>query len=118
MSVTAIEALRGWISTGALLGLLTLASRLWLQNRKLRMQEKIEDRQGLAFVIEGMGKEIDRLSKRVATLETEKEHDHNLIVELLRQMSRTQAVSILASKTVSPALRRALESTIGPEGKE
>lgn len=104
--------LRGWVSTGALLGLLTLASRLWLQNRKLRMQEKIDDRQGYGGLIEAQGKELARLATRVETLETEREGQHKLIVELLQQTNRTQAIAILARNDVSPQLRIALESTI------
>lgn len=108
-----IEVLRGWITTSAIVALLGIAARLWVSNRKLRMQEKIEDRQGYGKLIEAMGKEIDRLSKRVATLETEKERDHRLLLELLTQMNRSQAVAILASSNLSPELRKALESTTG-----
>lgn len=117
-----VEALRGWISTGALLGLLTLASRLWLQNRKLRMQEKGEDRQGFGILIDRLTANIERLERklceaeeRIKTLEGERAGEHALIVELLRQTNRTQAISILASNNVSPALRRSLESTISIE---
>lgn len=111
--MTDLETIRGWVSTGALLGLLTFAGRLWIQNRRLRMQEKIEDRQGYGKLIETMGREIDRLTARVASLETENERDHRLLLELLGQMNRTQAVAILSSNNLSPALRKALEGTMG-----
>lgn len=117
-----VEILRGWISTAALLGLLTLAARLWIQNRKLRMQEKGEDRQGFGVLIDRLTANIERLEKklieaedRIKTLEAERANEHALIVELLRQTNRTQAVAILGTKPVSPALRRALESTIATE---
>jgi predicted RNase H-like nuclease (RuvC/YqgF family) len=122
MTGTAIEALRGWISTGALLGLLTFAARYLIQNRKLRMQEKIDDRQGFGTLIERLEANIERLERklseaegRIKTLEAEREGEHKLILELIRQTNRTQAASILASNSVSPAIRRALESTISPE---
>lgn len=114
-----IEVIRAWVSTGALLGLLTFASRLWVQNRKLRMQEKVEDRQGFGALIEAMGKEISRLGTkleraetRIQTLETERDREHALIVELLRQTNRTQAVAIMGRTDVSPELRRAMETTL------
>ena len=107
-----LEILRGWISTGALIGLLTLASRLWIQNRKLRMQEKIDDRQGFGELINAMNVEMARLRTRVETLERERDGEHKLIVELLRQTNRTQAVTILGRADVSPELRRAMETTI------
>jgi len=110
---TPIEWIRGWISTGALIGLLTLASRLWLQNRKLSMQAKIEDRQGFGTLIDSMSAEVRRLSERVAELERGKEHDHKLIIELLAQLNRNQAVAILASQNVSDELRPALEAAMG-----
>lgn len=108
----ALETIRGWISTGALLGLLTLAGRLWVQNRKLRMQEKIEDRQGYGHLLAAQGAELKRLSERVASLEEEKARDHSLILELLGTMHRTQAVSILTSGNLSPPLRRALQAML------
>lgn len=113
---SAIEWIRGWVSTGALIGLLTLASRLWLQNRKLSMQSKIDDRQGFGSLIDNMSKEITRLSDRVADLERGKDLDHKLIIGLLAQLNRNQAVAILATQTVSDELRPALEAAMG-EGK-
>lgn len=114
-----LEIIRAWISTASLVGLLGLAGRMWLQNRRLElknrelgMQEKVEDRQGYGDLIKAMGAEINRLRERIETLETERAGEHALIVELLRQTNRTQAVSIMGRADVSPELRRALETTI------
>lgn len=112
MTGDTVEILRGWISTGALLGLLTLAARLWVQNRKLRMQEKIDDRQGFGELINAMGAEMTRLRERVETLEKQRDGEHALIVDLLRQTHRTQAMEIMGRADVSPELRRALETTV------
>lgn len=114
---SAIEWIRGWVSTGALIGLLTLASRLWLQNRKLSMQAKIDDRQGYGSIIDHMAKEIGRLSDRVDELERGKDMDHKLIIGLLAQLNRNQAAAILASQNVSPELRAALDATMGDAGR-
>lgn len=110
---SAIEWLRGWISTGALIGLLTLASRLWLQNRKLSMQAKIEDRQGYGVLIESFTKRMQRQDDRIAELEKGRDSDHKLIIALLGQLNRNQAVAILATQTVSDELRPALEAAMG-----
>lgn len=111
--MTPLEIIRGWISTGALIGLLTLASRLWVQNRRLTMQGKVDDRQGFGALIDALTKDIDRLRARVETLETEKDRDHRLIMELLGQLNRTQAASILASQNISPELRGAMDAIVG-----
>lgn len=112
-----IEFVRQWISTGALLGCLTFASRLWLQNRRLTMQSKVEDRQGFGTLIDGMGKRLERQDQRIAELEKGRDNDHRLIIALLGQLNRNQAVAILATQTISPELRPALEAAIGkPEG--
>lgn len=57
-----IEFVRQWISTGALLGCLTIASRLWLQNRRLSMQSKAEDRQGYGALITTLQEEVKRIN--------------------------------------------------------
>lgn len=111
-----IEIIRAWISTGALIGLLGFASRMWVQNRKLRMQEKVEDRQGYGTLIEAMTARLESQDKRIADLEKNRDQDHRLIIELLGQLHRNQAVAILGSQNVSPELRPALEAAIGNAG--
>lgn len=115
-----IEAIRAWISTGALLGLLGLAGRLYLQNRRLTLaskagdrRAKVEDRQGYGALIETLTKEVTRLSERVETLEKGKEQDHRLILELVGQLNRNQAVAILSSQNVSSELRQMMDGLVG-----
>jgi ABC-type sugar transport system substrate-binding protein len=110
---TLMEWIRGWISTGALVALVGYAAKLQLQNRKLTMQSKVEDRQGFGTLIDSMSAEVRRLSERVADLERGKEADHKLIIQLLAQLNRNQAVAILASHNVSDELRPALEAAMG-----
>lgn len=110
---SAIEWVRGWISTGALVGLLTLASRLWIQNRKLSMQGKVEDRQGYGTLIDTLTTRMETMQKRISELEQGRNADHKLIIVLLSQLNRNQAVAILASQSVSPELRPALEMALG-----
>lgn len=112
MSPSIIETIRAWLSTGALLGLLGLAARLWVQNRRLTMTAKIEDRQGYGKLIETLTNEVERLSKRVVALEQGKDRDHRLILELIGQLNRTQAVAIMGSQNLSPELRSAMESVM------
>lgn len=111
--ITPIEFVRQWISTGALIGLLTLASRLWLQNRKLSMQAKSDDRQGFGTLIDQMSKRMEKQDARIAELEKGRDNDHRLIIALLGQLNRNQAVAILATQTVSEELRPALEAAMG-----
>lgn len=111
--ITPIEFVRQWISTGALIGLLTLASRLWLQNRKLSMQAKGEDRQGYGTLIDSLSRRLQRQDDRIAELEKGRDSDHKLIIALLGQLNRNQAVAILATQTVSEELRPALEAAMG-----
>lgn len=110
-----IEWIRGWISTGALLGLLGYAAKLQLQNRTLSMQSKVEDRQGYGALIESLTKRLTEQDERIDQLEQGRDKDHRLIVTLLGQLNRNQAAAILTSQQVSPELRAALESTMGNE---
>lgn len=115
MTDPTIEVLRGWISTGALVGLLTLAARLWIQNRRLSMQSKVEDRQGYGSLIESMSKRIESQDERIAGLERGRDKDHRLIVALVGQLNRNQALAIITSADVSDELRPALESVLGQQ---
>lgn len=112
---SAIEFVRQWVSTGALIGLLTLASRLWLQNRKLSMQSRVEDRQGYGVLIESLTKRLSEQDERIELLEQGRDKDHRLIITLLGQLNRNQAAAIMASQQVSPELRAALDATIANE---
>jgi hypothetical protein len=107
-----LETVRAWISTGALIGLFTLASRLWIQNRRLSMQAKVEDRQGYGTLITTLTSEVERLANRVETLEESEAKNHRLILELLGQLNRSQAVAIMGSQNLTPELRSAMESTL------
>lgn len=113
--LSTIETIRGWASTGALGGLLGIASHLWLKNRKLSMQSRVEDRQGYGVLIESLTKRLTEQDERILQLEQGRDKDHRLIVTLLGQLNRNQAAAILTSQQVSPELRAALESTMGNE---
>ena len=65
----ALEEVRPWLSTGGILGLLGLCSRLWIVNRKLRITEKGDDREGYGALINKQNEVIERLDARVAELE-------------------------------------------------
>lgn len=114
-----LDTLRPWVSTAALLGLCEFARRLWVQNRQLKLAENKDDREGWGKIIETLQGQVDRMERqlsaandRIEQLEREKDQGHRLALELLRQLNRTQAASLIASKDVSPELRRALESTL------
>lgn len=77
----AIEALRPWISTGGILGLLTFAAKLYLDNRKLRLQAEkraqeyqlevsADGRSNLQFIIDNLRRDIDRADRRATAAET------------------------------------------------
>lgn len=99
-----------------LLGLILTHLRL---SRKIAIDEEVADRAGwgqliqtLQGQVERMEKQLHAASERITTLEEEKQQDHRLIIELLGQMNRSQAVTILGSNNLSPTLRRAFESTL------
>lgn len=48
---TVLESARPWISTVSLMGLLEFARRLWVQNRKLKLVENKDDRDGYGALI-------------------------------------------------------------------
>ena len=69
-----LEVLRPWVSTGALLGLFGLAFKLHVENRRLRIAENKDDREGYGVLIKALQEDIiavraehrrceDRLSK-------------------------------------------------------
>lgn len=119
-----LELVRPWVSTAALLGLCEFARRLWVQNRQLKLAENKDDREGYGSLIATLQGQVDRMDRqlqaaneRIGQLEVEKDKERRLVLELLRQLNRTQAASIMAAKDVSPELKRALESTLaGIEG--
>lgn len=120
MTENPIEILRGWISTGALLGLLTLAARLWIQNRKLRMQEKIDDRQGFGALIEALSGEVADLRVENGVLRREVRELHGIIDGIargdLQARTSAQVLDIRANSTVIPPATAAALDRI--EGKK
>lgn len=79
----ALEAARPWLSTGGILGLLGLCSRLWVVNRKLRITEKGEDREGYGALIAQQNGVIDRLNARVTDLEGKLEEQRGRYEQML-----------------------------------
>lgn len=108
-----LEVVRPWISTGALLGLLELARRLWAQNRQLRLAENKDDRDGYGVLIKALQDDViavraehrkceDRLSK----IEGELMGFHR---QALLQ-SQQAAAALPASIAVREAGERAVEA--------
>lgn len=114
MTELTLEMLRGWISTGALLGLLTLAGRLWVQNRKLRLQERADDRLGYGTLIETLEKDVRGVREQHAECERRLSMMQGEI-DGLRRMFITQ--STVAAVALSPTATAAAERTIAAIAK-
>lgn len=130
----AFPDLIGWVQAGGQLGLLALASKLFVDNRKLRLAEKSSDhdhdlqikqtdRDGwveLIKLLQGqvarMDEELQKANARIRLLEDERQEEHALVLQLVKQLNRTQAVELLASTNLSPAMRRAMISTLQLDG--
>ncbi len=99
------------------IGMLGLILRHQIAARKVKIEEDNSDRQGLSALVALLQGQVQRMDERltsandrIATLESERDRDHRLIIELFGQLSRNQAAAILDSNNVSPQLRRAMES--------
>jgi hypothetical protein len=109
-----LELLRPWISTGALLGLLELARRLWVQNRQLRMAENKDDREGYGVLIRALQEDIvavraehRRCEDRLSKIEGELMGFHR---QALVQSQHGAASLPATSSTVREAGERAVEA--------
>jgi hypothetical protein len=108
-----LELLRPWISTGALLGLLTLAYRLHVENRRLRIAENKDDREGYGVLIKALQDDIiavraehRRCEDRLSKIEGELMGFHR---QALIQSQQGAAV-VPASAIVRDAGERAVEA--------
>lgn len=61
---TVLEDVRPWISTVSLMGLLEFARRLWVQNRKLKLVENKDDRDGYGVLIAALEQSIKTMETR------------------------------------------------------
>lgn len=110
MNATALETLRGWISTGTLLAMLGFIARLWvtnrklgIENRKLGMQEKVEDRQGFGALIEALSREVASLREENTALRHEVRELHGLIDGMRRgDMQARASAQVLELRAKSP----------------
>jgi len=103
VNATALETLRGWISTGTLLTMLAFIARLWVTNRKLRMQEKVEDRQGFGSLIEALSKEVAALRDENNLLRREVRELHGLIDGMRRgDMQARASAQVLELRAKGP----------------
>lgn len=117
-----VELLRPWVSTTALLGLLGIAYRLYVENRKLRMAENKDDREGYGVLIKALQEDIAlvraqhrQCEERLAKIEGELMGFHR---QALIQ-SQQGVAALPASSMVRDAGERAVEAaTKALKGKE
>ncbi len=110
---TILTEIRPWVSTGANLGLLAFASRLWLANRKLRLVENKADMDGYGILIKALQEDVAlvraehrRCEDRLSKIEGELMGFHR---QALIQ-SQQGVVTLPASKAVREAGDRAVEA--------
>ena len=114
MTTDPIEFIRGWISTGALVTITGFAARLFVQNRKLRMQEKVEDRQGFGVLIEALSKEVAALRDENSALRREVRELHGLIDGMSRgDLQVRTSAQILEMRSIPPATAAVLDRLEG-----
>lgn len=110
MTGDAIEFIRQWISTASLVTITGFAARLYVQNRKLRMQEKVEDRQGFGVLIEALSKEVSALRKENGMLRYEVRELHGLIDGMSRgDLQVRTSAQVLEMRSIPPATAAALD---------
>lgn len=129
-AMTGLEAVRPWLGTGGILGILILVARYGaplakqvseylIERQKLRMQEKKDDRQGFGDLIEELRKEVSGLRAENATLRQEVRSLHSMIDGMRRgtlqdNLSAQRAVvDNLPEEMVTPAVRASLERIKG-----
>lgn len=61
---TIIEEIRPWVGTGGVMGLCAFATRLWITNRKLKIDENKDDRDGYGVLIATMQEAIKTMEAR------------------------------------------------------
>lgn len=73
-----LELFRGWLSTGILGAILIVIGRgikplidFLIETRKLKLQERKDDRQGYGDLIDNLSDQVERLATQVRTLSTE-----------------------------------------------
>lgn len=117
----AIEAVRPWISTAALLGLLEFARRLSVQNRQLRLQENRDDREGYGALIKALQEDViavraehRRCEERLSKIEGELMGFHR---QALVQ-SQQGIAQLPASTMVRDAGERAVKAATDGKGGE
>lgn len=107
-----LETIRGWISTGTLLALLMFVARLWIQNRKLRMEENVDERAGYAALIKALTEDMTDVrsqhkecERRLSSLESQLEGVHRQLV--LQASVAAVPLSASPSDDIKDAARRA-----------
>lgn len=104
-----VEQFRAWASTGILGAILAAVvyfgkpvARYLIESRKVRIQEKADDRQGYGSLIALLNDQVKMLSdrvgqqeKQIASLVIGRDRDHGLILALLQQLNRTQVGAVL-----------------------
>ncbi len=91
-----------WLRTGGTIGLLALAVKLYLDNRRLRLAEKSDDRQGYGALIETLTKDV------AAVREQHRECEHEqrqLRLELDGLRRQFIAYQLAVAQAVPPSNR-------------
>ncbi|QPQ55605.1 hypothetical protein IC614_03105 [Allosphingosinicella flava] len=89
-------------------------ARLWVTNRKLRMQEKIDDRQGFGELIQALSGEVAALRTENQALREEVRQLHGIIDGMRRGdlsakiSAQRDLIDVLPETAVSPHLKHAM----------
>lgn len=101
-NVANLGELADWIRTGGTMGLLALASGLFIQNRKLKLAEKKDDREGFGALIEALTRDITAVRQQLRECEEEHHRTRNDLEGLRRQFVTYQ---LAVAQAVPPSRR-------------
>lgn len=117
-----LASLLEWVRTGGMLGLLALSIKLYVDNRKLRLEESREDREGWGELIKLLREQVNRMEQelkeaaaKIKVLENERDSERAQVMALVNQLNRTQSLALKEAGTaaiVAPSTSAAIDKML------
>lgn len=108
-----IESILPWLEAGGVVALVAIASRFYIENRRLRLQERTGDREGYRVLIDTFQATVGRLEERCERLEAKHSKCEEDLSEMRHQLDGVHRQLVLHSSTSAVALGRPSEAVVG-----